>query len=319
MRAFRDRVMGTDVLLAGMGAGEQAAVLGWLREAERVFTRFSPGSDTRRVGAADGRATEVSASFTAALAEACAHHERTGGLFDPFLGAAMERIGYSVGFDEITARGGVSPGPVAPVPPESPGDDAGAVPRVEIDHERGLVTLPPGTAVDLGGFVKGWSVQQAADALRRAGARRGLIDAGGDIVAWRDPADAPWRVGVEHPLRPEPAGTLALAPYAAVATSSTARRRWRDASGAPAHHIVDPRTGRPADSDCVQATVLGRDLGAAEVYATCLVVLGTVEGPALLADLDGSAAWITVDREGRVRSAANLDHYCAEVALDVPP
>ncbi|MFC3996690.1 FAD:protein FMN transferase [Nocardiopsis sediminis] len=314
-RGARERLMGTEILLAALGTAHQAQVFGWLGAVERTFSRFTTDSDTTRVNSAGGRPTEVAPMFAAALAEACAHCERTGGLFDPFLAADMERIGYDRDFALIAAEGVAGSGHTA-APPRAP-RGTGA-PRVEIDHDRHTVTLSPGLHVDLGGFVKGWSVQQAADALRRGGAPRGLIDAGGDIAAWRTRDDPPWRIGVEHPLTGATAAELTLAPATSVATSSIARRTWQGADGTPVHHLLDPRTGAPAVSDCAQATVFASDLGAAEVYATCLVLLGTGDGPDLLADLDATAAWMTVDRDGRVRPSPNLDLHCHEAAFDDP-
>ncbi|MFC5829647.1 FAD:protein FMN transferase [Nonomuraea insulae] len=289
MRVLRERIMGTDLLLV-LPPQEQAAVLTWLRDVERTFSRFDPASDTSRVNA--GGPVVVSELFLTVLDEAVGHFGATGGLFNPFLGAELVRIGYAsdfalVGTPEVAAT---------PVP--------AGVPSVHLDHDRRAVTLSPGLAVDLGGFVKGWSVQRAAEAAR---VPYGMIDAGGDLVAWRPEGGPPWRVGVEHPLRERPAGVLELAAgTTAVATSSVVRRSWRDRTGAGLHHIIDPRTGGPADSDCVQATVMTADLAAAEVCATCLILLGTREGPEWLAGQDPAAEWITVDRDGRVRSSVAL-------------
>ncbi|MEO3754425.1 FAD:protein FMN transferase [Streptomyces sp. B6B3] len=301
MRAIRERVMGTELLLV-LPPREGADVLGWLREVERVFSRFLPDSDTSRANAGDGAAgVAVSALFLKVLDEACRYQARTGGLFSPFLGAELVRLGYGVDFDQLVRSD--PPAPVTVAPAAGSPTAGQNPPRVHLDHDAGTVLLPPGVAVDLGGFVKGWSVQAAADAVS---APRCLIDAGGDLVARTGPADPPWRVGVEHPLAPEPAGTLALSGSVAVATSSVVRRGWRDAAGTRLHHIVDPRTGAPADSDCLQATVLTRDLAAAEVYATCLTILGTAEGPGWLAGQDPAAGWLTVDRDGAVRTSPDL-------------
>ena len=87
--------------------------------------------------------------------------------------------------------------------------------------------------LDPTGLVKGWAVERAAALLERAGARRFLVDAGGDVVL----RGGPWRVGIRHPrLRDRLAAVLELRD-GAVATSGAYER------GA---HIVDPRTGRPA-------------------------------------------------------------------------
>jgi thiamine biosynthesis lipoprotein len=290
MKVLRDRVMGTDLMLV-LPARQHAAVLEWLRTVERTFSRFDPGSDTSRVNA--GGPVAVSELFLAALDEACRYLDATGGLFSPFLGAELARLGYDTDF-ALVGTPEVAP---APLPAQAP--------AVHIDHDHRTVTLSPGLAVDLGGFVKGWSVQRAAQTQREAGrVPYGMIDAGGDLVAWRPEGGRPWRIGVEHPLRERPVGVLELpAGTVAVATSSVVRRSWRDRAGTVLHHIVDPRTGAPAGSDCAQATVMTGDLAAAEVYATCLVLLGTREGPQWLAGQDPDARWITVDRDGRVRSS----------------
>lgn len=290
--------MGTDVLLV-LPPRDAAAVLGWLREVERVFSRFRPDSDVSRANA--GGRVRVSRLFLRVLHQACAYQARTGGLFSPFLGAELARLGYTRDFASIGTP------PAAPPGRRPAGHPAGPpAPEVRLDHEDGTVLLPPGVAVDLGGFVKGWAVQAAARELRTP---RGLIDAGGDLVAWRRAADPPWRVGVAHPQDPDGgpgAGVLPLPPRAAVATSSVVRRSWRDTAGRRLHHLLDPRTGEPAGSDCLQATVVTGDLAAAEVYATCLVILGTAEGPAWLARTDPDAGWVTIDRQGVVRHSPGL-------------
>ncbi|RJL26625.1 FAD:protein FMN transferase [Bailinhaonella thermotolerans] len=293
----RERIMGTEVLVAGVPPAEAATVLAWLRRVERTFSRFTAESDAGRANS--GRPVTVSHLFLLALADGMAYAEATGGLFSPWLAREMERIGYADDFAAMEGRprGSAEPAALA----GGPGD----LPMVEVDFTRRAVRLRGPVGVDLGGFVKGWAVQKAADALREAGVRSGLIDAGGDLVCWRGPAEPAWRIGVEHPLTGEPAAVIeppASDLPAAVATSSAVRRSWDGAAGERLHHIIDPRTGRPADSDCVQATVFSSDLAAAEVYAKCLVVLGTEEGPAWLSEHDPDAGWIVVDLDGAVVS-----------------
>ncbi|MEU6719003.1 FAD:protein FMN transferase [Nonomuraea sp. NPDC046802] len=276
---MREHIMGTQVFLAGLVPSDAATVFAWLRRVERTFSRFLGDSDTGRVNG--GGAVEVSELFLVALAEAVRHQEGTGGLFSPWLAADMARIGYT------------------PADPRAAVARTSGQPQAEIDFDRRTVRLRGGLGVDLGGFVKGWSVQRAADALRSQGVGRGLIDAGGDLACWRSPSDPPWRIGVEHPLGGTPVATLEPpAGLTAVATSSVVRRSWDDEGGRRMHHLIDPRTGLPSASDCLQATVVTADLASAEVYAKCVVILGTAAGPAWLASRDPSARWITVDRDG---------------------
>jgi FAD:protein FMN transferase len=292
MSAVTDRLMGTDVRVAGLPPTLAAEAFSTLRQAEQVFSRFLPHSDTSRVNAAAGRPVRVSPLFAAALQEACAHAAATEGLFSPLLGAEIAATGYDVDFARVPGR------PAHPLPPP-------AEPQVAIDHDAGTVAVPHGVAVDLGGFVKGWAAQRVAADLRRRGVPRGLIDAGGDVVAWHEPGGAPWEVAIAEPGSGTVAlCTIALGPCGAVATSSTVRRSWTGADGVRRHHVIDPRTGHPADSGCVQATVVAPDLATAEVLATCMVVLGPSEGPGRLAGR--AAGWCTVDVDGRVRHGGSV-------------
>jgi thiamine biosynthesis lipoprotein len=287
VNAVSDRLMGTDVRLVGLPPALAAEAFAELRHAEQVFSRFHSDSDTSRVNAAAGGPVRVSPLFAAALQEACAHSATTGGLFSPLLGAEVAATGYDVDFGRVPGR------PARPLPPR-------AEPHVVIDHDRGTVAVPAGVAVDLGGFVKGWAAQRVAAGLRRRGVPRGLIDAGGDVVAWHEAGGIPWEVVVAEPG----SGTVALGPSGAVATSSTVRRSWTDADGVRRHHVIDPRTGLPADSGCVQATVAAPDLATAEVLATCMLVLGPEEGPRLLAER--VSGWCTVDTDGHVRRGGGV-------------
>jgi FAD:protein FMN transferase len=141
---------------------------------------------------------------------------------------------------------------------------------------------------DPSGFVKGWSVQVASERLTAAGALNHLVDAGGDVQTRGCPAPGePWRVGIRHPWDHTAVCAVVSGRDLAVATSGTYER---------GPHVVDPRTGRPADR-LRSVTVVGRDLGAADAYATAAVAMG---GGALtwLASLPDHES-LVVDEEGR--------------------
>ena len=96
------------------------------------------------------------------------------------------------------------------------------------------VRAPIAGALDPTGLVKGWAVERAAALLEAAGARRFLVDAGGDVVV----RGGPWRVGIRHPRRRDR--------LAAVLDARATAPSRRPAPTSAAPHIVDPRTGRPA-------------------------------------------------------------------------
>jgi FAD:protein FMN transferase len=141
---------------------------------------------------------------------------------------------------------------------------------------------------DPSGIVKGWAVQQASLALARAGYAAHVVDGGGDIVLSGSPGDHElWKVGVRHPFQPGAYCARLWLPGGAIATSGTYER---------GHHVVDPRTGRPA-TDLVAVTIVGPDMVSADAYATAALAMG-VGAPGWLGGLEGYESQV-VSSSGR--------------------
>jgi thiamine biosynthesis lipoprotein len=141
--------------------------------------------------------------------------------------------------------------------------------------------------------VKGWALDRAARMLERAGARRFSLNAGGDVVLR---GGAPWRVGIQHPLRRDRVACVIEVVDGAVATSGAYER------GA---HIVDPHTQRPPDG-VESVTVVGPRLGLADAYATAAFAMGA-DGPAWTASLDGYDAMTILDDKRVLTTRGFLD------------
>ncbi|MDT7845417.1 FAD:protein FMN transferase [Streptomyces justiciae] len=142
----------------------------------------------------------------------------------------------------------------------------------------------PGRGLDPCAVVKGWSVQRAADLLTEAGAKRFVLNAGGDVVA----AGGPWRVGVRHPEHADKLCTVLSLTDGAVATSARYER---------GDHIIDGRTGRPA-TGLLSLTVVASSLTEADSVATAAFAMG-VEGVDWAASLPGVEVF-AVDAERKV-------------------
>src|SRR5690242_14785558 len=148
----------------------------------------------------------------------------------------------------------------------------------------------PGRGLDPNAVVKGWSVQRAADLLRAAGARRFVLNAGGDVVA----AGGPWRVGVRHPEHADKLCAVLELTDGAVATSARYER---------GDHIVDGRTGRPA-TGLLSLTVIASSLTEADAVATAAFAMGA-EGIGWAASLPGCEVF-AVDADGQVLRTEGL-------------
>jgi thiamine biosynthesis lipoprotein len=223
------------------------------------FTRFTTGSELSQVNTGAGSWTEVSEEFGEMTALALDAAARTGGLFDPTVLPALLEAGYDRDFDELIAGARLLMNP--PVP-------CGRWPEVRMRGDRLL--LPEGVALDFGGIAKGWAADLAAEAAA-ARVPWALVDAGGDLrIAGAALPPEGLDIAVEHP-RDRGSELLRLRlTGGALATSSVTARAW----GPGMHHLIDPRTGRPADGDLVQATVWAPTCAEAEAGAKWALLAG---------------------------------------------
>ena len=306
--------MNTEFLLDGLSEAEAAMAQTMILDAERTFSRFREDSEVSAINRKRGNWTRVSELTFRLLEDAWQAYIATGGIFNPFLGTHLRQAGYDGSFETLSqtvparrTEEGIDRS-VAPL--GCPADE----PLLLFDAVNGAVLLAETSELDLGGFAKGWIAQYAAERLLWSGTQAGLIDAGGDIILWgHEPRQGVWGVEVSHPLnREDGIADLWLEGLTAMATSNIIKRSWVGPSGQRAHHILDPRTRRPVESDILQATVLTRDLAAAEQYAKSLIILGSAEGIPWLAGRNQAAAYIAVRQDGNILTSDNLSWYCKE-------
>ncbi len=232
---------------------EFAAVVEEFARLESIFSRFDPASELSRLNRA--RSGTVSAELAELAALALQVRERTAGLVDVTVHDALVAWGYDRTYAEIAGRDLEAPAAATPC--------GGAF---HVDAESGVVELHGSSRLDFGGLAKGYAVDRSLRLL--AGRGPAVVNAGGDLAVTAH-AEAPWPIGVETP---EGGLTLAVA-SGALATSGRDARRWR-ATGRVAHHLIDPRTGAPSESDLVRATAWAPTAVEAEIRAKTLFLLG---------------------------------------------
>jgi thiamine biosynthesis lipoprotein len=210
-------------------------------------------------------------------------------LFDPTVHAALVGLGYDRDLALVRAD------PVGALTPTGPAPGCAGI---DVDPVASTVQLPPGVAVDPGGIGKGLAADLVAGELLGAGAAGCLVNVGGDLRALgRPPTDAGWVVTVPDPYRPREELLRVTLAEGGVATSSRLGRRWR-VGGTEVHHLLDPCTGTPAESDVVAATVFAAEAWEAEVLVKALTVGGTTGF-----DLMAGAAAVAVTTTGERRTA----------------
>ena len=251
MKKDRFESMGCEVVVGGATPSELRAIEGLFAERDRVFSRFRPDSELNRVNRSAGRFVAVSPLFAQTLAVALHAARETEGLVDPTLGAALEAAGYDRDFASLA--------PVA----EPPGTGRpGAWRSVLLIGRR--VGVPRGLRLDLNGVVKALAVDDALGLLSGPG----FVSAGGDVAARGELTVA------------LPDGESVLLRQGALATSSSAKRRWAR-NGTVQHHLIDPATGSPSASPWEQVTACGASCLAADIAAKAGFLLGE-DGPGWL-------------------------------------
>ena len=232
---------------------------------EQIMSRFRPDSELSHLNR-DG-VLDASQDLAEVVELALAARERTGGRFDPTVHDALVGAGYDRTFQDI----------------QDDTDNATAAAcggGVTLTGRR--IELEPGVRIDLGGIGKGFAAERVAEQLAMTGPS--LVSAGGDVAVRGVPAEGTWAVAVDDTL------TLGLT-RGGLATSGRDRRRWRRA-GIEQHHLIEPATGRPSESDLVRVTAIGADAIDAEVLAKELFLGGSEEAlarhiPAVLVTADG--------------------------------
>jgi thiamine biosynthesis lipoprotein len=268
------------VLVAGAGPhGDAAAAVAMARRRllawHHQFSRFETDSELSRLNA-DPRATVPVSALMGRLAEAAVTAAAfTGGLVDATLLGEIERAGYGEHFGSPSVPLSTA---LRLAPPRAP---AHAHPgrrwrEISVDRAAGTVTRPPGLRLDSGGIAKGLFADVLAALLFEY--ESFAVDCGGDLRLGGT-GHARRLVNVASPLDDSTLHTLEL-DRGGVATSGIGKRSWLDAQGRPAHHLLDPATGRPAFTGVVQATALAPTGIEAEALSKAAILAGPgcVEG-----------------------------------------
>ena len=297
----------TDVTFSSMGSDARLVLTradsertrAFLVAFERCLTRFDAASELCALNRSPRVAVPASPLLRRAVRAGVWAAERSGGLVDPTLLAPLRAAGYDrdrrraelpleAALLEAPARAAARPDPSA------------RWRDITVDDAAGVIRRAPGVEFDTGGTGKGLAADLVAALVR--GDERFAIDCGGDLrVGGAGALVEPFDVHVRHPLTGEVAHTLQIT-AGGVATSGLDVRLWRDASGRPAHHLLDPGTGRPAWTGLVGATALAPTALEAEVLAKTALLAGPRRGPRVLARYGG----LVVRDDGEVELAGRL-------------
>jgi thiamine biosynthesis lipoprotein len=256
-------------------------------------SRFRDDSELNAINRASGRSIKVSPLMVEATLAGVRAALLTDGDVDPTLGSALVALGYDRDFTVgLGGTGDLSStrDPVGTPVPVGTGDLAGpraqpgtrafaAVPgwrTIRVDPEAGTVGVGQGVSLDLGATAKALAADHGAREAQHAAGCGVLVNLGGDLATAGPAPDDGWRVRVtdDHRSGPEAPGQWITIAGGALATSSTAVRRWRNDEGETVHHLLDPATGRPASAGWRTVSVAAATCLDANIATTAAIVRG---------------------------------------------
>lgn len=177
----------------------------------------------------------------------------------------------------------------------APREIAGVKPLINfrdilLDEKSDSVMLRrPGQALDLGGIAKGYAADEVRRILSEGGIQDAVINLGGTVIAMGTPRT----IGIQDPRKETgvPMGRLRITDLALVTSGSYEKYFAQD--GVRYHHIIDPRTGFPAQSGLLGVTLIGRSAVELDALSTAVFILGVEQGLALIKEFDVQAVFIT--------------------------
>ena len=214
---------------------------------DQQFSRFISTSQAAEFVNSQPGTYQISSEFSRLLYFAQNLKNIANGVFDPAVGSLLETAGYDT---QYTLR------PKASV-------NEWKLPSWSVDENE--LTIGGPILFDIGGYGKGYWIDELANEIRKAGYEFFIVDGGGDMFGTTKRDHRPWQVAIEWPGKPEFAlGTVQLTNQA-LAVSDVFKRRWGEW-----HHIVNPVTGKPLER-IVGCAVLAESAEVADGLTTALV------------------------------------------------
>ena len=257
-----------------------------LSRLEAMFSVTNKDGDVGRLNAADGKSTDISKETQELLTRSLELNKQTNGTFDITLYPILKKWGFTTGKYSV--------------PSDSELKELLALTGSgKLTVSQGRAALEKGSMIDLGGIAKGYAGDRICKNMKERGVTNGLVLIGGAVWAiGTKPDGSYWKVGIADPNDPSQyVGVLSVSD-AAVATSG-GYERYFEQDGKTYCHILDPKTGKPADpaeTGIVSATVVGSDGTLCDALSTALFVMGTEEATKYLTEhSDIGAVLITTD------------------------
>jgi thiamine biosynthesis lipoprotein len=299
-------VMGTNVLVTFWAADEAAVdaafedAMAELERIDKLMTNWTPDSDVSKINAAagDGKGVAVSAETFTVIQRSIEISKKSKGLFDITVGAFkglwkfdQDMDGSLPTADEVSERLKLV-----------------GYKDIVLDKKKKTVRLKrKDMAITLGGIAKGYAVDRAVEILRKAGFSSFIVQVGGDLYVAGKKGTKPWVVGIRDPRsakRDDMFATAAVEDHSFSTSGDYERGFVKD--GKRYHHILDPRTGYPADKSR-SVTVMAKDCFTADAWSKVLFIEGADQAMKDIVEKLPDFEAVFVDDKNAVHTSTGLE------------
>ena len=306
----KQAIMGTEVHLqfwhedSKKAAVVTAAVMDEFRRIDAALSPYKKDSELSRVNREAGQgAVAVTEELASIVDKSLWYSEKTAGAFDITYATVGSLYDFRKGeraSKQITEK-------LLP---------AVNYRHIRLDHDASTLAFSdPRTKIDLGGIAKGYAVDRAVAILQQHGVHHASVSAGGDARLLGDKRGQPWLIGIRHPREKSKNAAVIPLENTAISTSGDYERFFIDNDEHRVHHIFNPSTGKPADTDTsgdasdsdklISVSVIGPHGFDTDPLSTSVFVLGKQRGMALIEELSGFEA-VVIDAHHRMFFTSGL-------------
>ncbi|WP_160678157.1 FAD:protein FMN transferase [Clostridium sp. C8-1-8] len=288
------RVYGINSEIAAIKVEEE------MKRLEYIMNFFSENSEVSRINKAAGKyAVEVGAEVLYVLNRAKYFSEVCKGTFDVTVGPLAKLWGIFTDKAKIPTKEEIEQA-ISCV----------SYKDISIDNGLGEVRLmKSGESIDLGAIAKGYAADRAMDIYRQYSIESAFVNLGGNVmVLGNKPDNSPWRIGIQNPFLERGVCLGAVNAFDKTVVTSGDYVRFFEKDNKKYHHIIDPRTGYPSDSNLVSATIVADQSIGADAVSTGIFILGLDEGINVVKNLKGmEAIFVTKEKEVHITKGLERD------------
>ena len=228
---------------------------------EKLFSRTKDSSDVSAINNSNGQPVEVKPVVAELIEDSIYYSELSNGAFDITIYPVMELWGFTTKNYRVPESSEIA-------------EVLKHVSYTNVGINGQQVTLSDGASIDLGGIAKGYTSSRVIQIMKDCGIEHAIVNLGGNVqVLGRKSDGSDWRVAIQNPdSESSYLGVLSTADKAVI--TSGGYERYFEQDGQVYHHIIDPQTGYPSESDLTSVTIVCSDGTTADALSTALFVMG---------------------------------------------